>query len=176
MHVGELARLDEKSAAEVHELLRVTWEDTYLGILPEGLIRITTSQWHSTETLSRQMRNGQVLFAGYIEDGKLLGMARAAKEDPVTLRVYQLYVLPPSQRKGIGRQLMDYCIRQFPEARRVVLNVAKGDEKGIAFIRKCGFELVGETTLSVGEWEIPELIGALELGQSGPESAATKAL
>lgn len=161
--MGELARLDERSAAEVHELLRVTWEDTYRGILPEGLIKMTTTQWHSTETLSRQMRNTQVLFAGYTEDGKLLGMARAAKEDPDTLRIFQLYVLPSSQRRGIGKQLMDYCIRQFPETRKVVLNVGKGNEKGIAFYRRCGFEFVGETSLKVGEWEIPELIGALEL-------------
>jgi ribosomal protein S18 acetylase RimI-like enzyme len=164
--LGELTRLDESRAEEVHELLRVTWADAYRGVLPETLIAAAAAQWHSTVTLSRQMKNGQVLFAGYSEDGKLLGMARAAKEDAATLRIYQLYVLPSSQRRGIGRQLLDYCLKQFPDAKRVVLNVAKGNEKGIAFYRRYGFDFTGETRMKVGEEEIPELAGSLDLNNS----------
>ena len=46
------------------------------------------------------MKNRTVFFAGYKEDGKLLGMVRAAMVDGETARIFQLYVLPeqPAER------------------------------------------------------------------------------
>jgi ribosomal protein S18 acetylase RimI-like enzyme len=160
--VGEIVRLDESDAEEVHELLRVAWMDTYKGILTEQIITAASTVWHSADTLRRQMKNKDVVFAGYMEEGRLLGMARAARTDGETVQVFQLYVLPSSQRKGIGTLLMDYILALFPDSRKFVLGVAKENGKGIAFYRKYGFKFIGETTLNVGVGEIRELNGSLE--------------
>ncbi len=161
--MGEIVRLDERDAEEVHDLLKVTWADTYGGILSDSIINTASNVWHSAETLRRQMKNKDVLFLGFREGGELVGMARVASVDSDTVRVFQLYVLPLSQRRGIGRQLMDYLVGQFPGASRLVLNVAKHNEKGISFYRKYGFSFPGETATKVGGEEIEELAGLLEL-------------
>ncbi len=159
----EIVRLGENDAAEIHELLKTTWRDTYAGLFPEHVILEAERAWHSTATLQRQMKNGSVLFAGYKEDGKILGMIRVAMADADTLRVFQLYVLPAEQGRGIGRKLMAYARESHHAARRLVLNVAKGNEKAISFYRKYGFAFDKESTLKLGDYEIRELEGSLEL-------------
>jgi ribosomal protein S18 acetylase RimI-like enzyme len=159
--LAEIVRLNENDAEEIHELLRVTWADTYHGILSDSLIGTASSVWHSAETLRRQMRNKEILFAGYGEDGNLLGMVRAAMVDGDTMRIFQLYVLPTSQRSGIGTKLMDHSIAHFPGARKFILDVAKGNEKGLSFYRRYGFVFRSETSMRVGEEEIKNLEGIL---------------
>jgi diamine N-acetyltransferase len=159
----EIVRLNENDAAEIHELLKATWWDTYRRLFPERVILDAERTWHSTETLQRQMKNRTVLFAGYKEDQRILGMVRAAMADVETLRVFQLYVLPSEQAKGIGRKLMDYAREKHPAARRLVLNVAKGNDKAISFYEGYGFTFRGESTLKLGDYEIHELEGTLEL-------------
>ena len=161
--MGEIIRLDEGDAEEVHEVLRVTWADTYNGILSDAVINAASSVWHSAETLRRQMKNRDILFAGYLEEGKLRGIARAAKAEGDTVKVFQLYVLPSDQRRGIGSQLMRYVQGWFPDARKFTISVAPANQKGVSFYRKLGFRFVGETILNVGVGEIRELEGVLEL-------------
>jgi ribosomal protein S18 acetylase RimI-like enzyme len=160
--LGEIVLLDEKDAEQLHELLSVSWADAYRGILSDSIISTASTVWHSTETLRRQMKNKAVLFAGYREDGVLLAMVRAAKVDDGTVRIFQLYVLPANQRKGIGTILMDYSVAYFPEATRFILDVAKGNERGIAFYEKYGFKFSGASTLKVEKEEIQNLEGSLE--------------
>jgi ribosomal protein S18 acetylase RimI-like enzyme len=160
--LGETIRLDEKDAEELHELLRVSWTDAYRGILSDSIINTASTVWHSTETLRRQMKSGAVLFAGYREDGKLLGMVRAAKVENDSVRIFQLYVLPANQRKGIGTKLMDYSMAYFPEATKFVLDVANGNERGISFYKKYGFKFFGVSTLKLEKEEIQNLEGSLE--------------
>lgn len=159
----EIVRLGEDDAPLVHELLRVTWRDTYVGLFPEAVILDAERTWHSVETLRRQIKNRTVLFAGYKEGDRLLGMTRAAMADADTLRIYQLYILPSEQRRGIGTKLMDHAKESFPQAKRLVLNVAKGNIKGISFYRKYGFSFLTESKLKLGDFEIQELEGTLEL-------------
>ena len=159
----EIVRLGEKDAAEIHELLKATWWDTYRELFPERVILNAERTWHSTETLQRQMKNRTVLFAGYREHERILGMIRAAMVDAETLRVFQLYVLPEEQGKGIGRKLMHYARESHPTAKRLVLNVAKGNDKAISFYTSNGFAFHGESTLKLGDYEIHELEGTLEL-------------
>jgi ribosomal protein S18 acetylase RimI-like enzyme len=163
----EVVRLDENDAEQLHELLNITWRDTYTGVLPDSVIMNAATVWHSAETLRRQMRNKDILFAGYKEDGRLVGMARVAMVDGDTARVYQLYVLPGSQRRGIGTMLMNHSREHFDAAKRFVLDVSKGNEKGVAFYRRYGFRFLRESALKLGDQEIQNLEYVLEI--SGPE-------
>ncbi|MDA4123409.1 MAG: GNAT family N-acetyltransferase [Thaumarchaeota archaeon] len=165
--MGEIVRLDENDAEQVHELLKITWRDTYTGILPDSVIVNAETVWHSAETLRRQMRNRDILFAGYKEVGKLLGMARVAMVDGDSARVFQLYVLPGSQRRGIGTKLMNHSRETFPAAKRFVLDVSKGNEKGIAFCRRYGFRFGRESTIKLGDQETQNLEGVLEVSVPG---------
>jgi ribosomal protein S18 acetylase RimI-like enzyme len=158
-------RLSAGDVEELRDLLRICWIDTYTGILPESVIDTAIMQWQSEESLLRGLENPRAYYAGYILDGVLAGMVSAGKTAPDTVKIFQLYVRPGHQRRGIGRALMDGAIKHFSSVavRRVVLDVEKGNQKGVSFYKKYGFAYPSETVIKVGGEEIPCLAGELVL-------------
>ncbi len=142
-------------------MLGTRWTDSYTGILPDVVIRTVIETWQSREALLQGILNPAVLFAGYTEDRKLLGIVRAAKSGEGTVVVSQLYVLPLHQRRGIGKKLMDHTLNRFRDCKKVVLEVAEGNEKGISFYRKYGFTFPRKTVMKVGKEEIHNLEGEM---------------
>jgi len=158
-------RLSAGDVEELRELLRTCWIDTYTGILPGSVINTAISEWQSEESLLRGLENPRAYYAGYVVEGVLVGMVSAGKVAPDTVKIFQLYVHPGSQRKGIGRALMDGAIRHFASdaVRKVVLDVEKGNQTGVSFYKKYGSGYPRETLIRVGGDEIPCLVGELLL-------------
>ena len=148
---------------ELRQLLRECWLDTYTGILPESVIRTAIDSWQSRESLLRRLGSPRAYFAGYIVDGKLVGMVSAGRVDQDALKIYQLYVHPNHQRMGIGRLLMDAAIEHFVGVGKVVLEVEEGNRKGILFYKKYGFDYPSKTRVKVDGDEIPCLVGELQI-------------
>ena len=158
-------RLLAGDVEELRDLLRICWIDTYTGVLSESVISTAIREWQSRENLLRGLENPRAYYAGYVLDGVLAGMVSAGKIAPDTVKIFQLYVRPGNQRKGIGKELMDGAIRHFASdsVRKVVLDVEKGNRKGVSFYTKYGFQYPGEAAIKVGGDEIPCLIGELLL-------------
>ncbi len=156
--MAELRLLGTDDLEELRQLLRTCWLDTYTGLLSDSVIQTAITVWQSEETILRGLRNPRAFYSGCFEDGKLVGMVSAGKTDENAVRIFQLYVLPSHQRKGIGSKLMDVAIKQFG-ARKVVLEVEEGNEKGIAFYSKYGFRYPRKTTVKIEGEEIPCLVG-----------------
>jgi len=158
-------RLSAGDVEELRGLLRTCWIDTYTGILPESVINTAISEWQSEVSLLRGLENPRAYYAGYVVEGFLVGMVSAGKIAPGTVKIFQLYVRPGHQRKGIGKALMDGAIRHFASdaVRKVVLDVEKGNQKGVSFYKKYGFEYPSETVIKVGGEEISCLVGELLL-------------
>src|SRR5439155_14507883 len=114
---------------KLRRLLRTCWLDTYKGILPGSVIQTAITVWQSKESLLRGLQNPQAFYSGCFEDGKLVGMVSAGKIDEGTVKIFQLYVLPSHQRRGIGSRLMDAAIRRFRGAGKVVLEVEDGNQR-----------------------------------------------
>lgn len=163
--MSEVARLQTGHVDALRELLRICWLDTYTGILSNDLIRVAAERWHSRESLLRGLSNPRAYYGGLFEAGALRGMVAAAMADDITLGISQLYVHPSQQRKGVGRRLMDAAIDHFPGATKVVLEVEEENSKGVAFYKKYGFSYPRKTTLEVGDFEIPCLVGEMEITQ-----------
>jgi ribosomal protein S18 acetylase RimI-like enzyme len=93
-------------------------------------------------------------------------MVSAGMIDDNTARIFQLYVLPSFQKRGIGSKLMDAAIKHFDRTKKVVLEVEEGNRKGIAFYAKYGFKFPRKTLVKVGNEQIPCLVGELNVGGS----------
>lgn len=156
-------RLGLGDVEALRELLRICWLDTYSGILAEEVIQAAIHEWHGKENLMRGIKNPRAYYAGYRQRGALLGMVSAGMTDVTTLRIFQLYVHPNHQRKGIGHKLMDAAFYHFAEAKVAVLDVEEGNPKGTAFYRRYGFTYPRKTIVKVGDHEIPCLVGELHL-------------
>jgi ribosomal protein S18 acetylase RimI-like enzyme len=155
-------RLTASDVEDLRTLLRLCWLDTYTSLLPESVIQTAINTWQSKESLLGGLQNPRTFYSGWFEDGKLVGMVSAGKTSENTIKVYQLYVLPSHQRRGIGSKLMNSAIEYFG-AKKVVLEVEEGNRKGISFYGKFGFTYPGKTVVKVGEEEIPCLSGELQL-------------
>jgi len=161
--MSELRQLNTNDADELRRLLRVCWLDTYTGLLPDSAIQAAITTWQSREAILRGLQNPQTYYAGYFDEGTLAGMVSAGMVDAQTLRIYQLYVLPSNQRRGIGSKLMEAAIKHFRGAKKVVLEVEDGNAKGISFYRKYGFSFLGRSVVEIGRERIPCLVGELNL-------------
>jgi ribosomal protein S18 acetylase RimI-like enzyme len=131
---------------EIRSVLAVTWRDTYSSLLSASSITKVTSEWHSSKVLEAEI-NRSSTFLGVAESSshEIVGMITAHSHEEL-LVIARLYVLPGSQRQGIGEGLMKESYRAFPQAQRVQLVVEEQNPKGRAFYRKLGFREVGVKT------------------------------
>jgi ribosomal protein S18 acetylase RimI-like enzyme len=129
----------------IRSVLAATWRDTYSSLLSESSIAEVTAEWHSSKVLAAEI-NGSSTFLGVAESSsQIVGMVTAHSHEEL-LVIARLYVLPGSQRQGIGEGLMKESYRAFPQAQRVQLVVEEQNPKGRAFYRKLGFREVGVKT------------------------------
>jgi GNAT superfamily N-acetyltransferase len=126
--------------------------EAYRGVIP-------ADRWHEPymprEELDEEIAAG-VAFWGYEADGALLGVMGIQPVRDVDL-IRHAYVVPGSQRRGIGGALLDHLMRG--RTRRVLVGTWAAAEWAIDFYRRHGFEHVGRARtaeLLTSYWSIPE--------------------
>ena len=130
-----------KEVAEIKQVLSKTWLDTYSSFLPVEVIHKITSLWHRPEGLAAEIEDKRVCFSvAKDEHGAILGLVTAHRPSDEVVYIGRLYVLPGSQRQGIGSKLLDDCVAFFPGFQTLRLDVEAQNEKGRAFYRKQGFK------------------------------------
>jgi len=126
--------------------------EAYRGVIP-------ADRWHepymSEDELDREIAAG-VVFWGYEADGELVGvMGIQPVRDVVLIR--HAYVLPDSQRSGVGGALLEH-LRGLTE-QPVLVGTWADAEWAIRFYRRHGFELAlpeRKTELLKAYWTVPD--------------------
>lgn len=75
---------------------------------------------------------------GAYDGDQLVGLIRAVGDGETILFIQDLLVLPSYQRQGIGRQLVDALVDQFPQVRQRVL-LTDDQPQTRAFYENIGF-------------------------------------
>jgi GNAT superfamily N-acetyltransferase len=126
--------------------------EAYRGVIP-------ADRWHEPYMDAREL-DGEIAagiaFWGYEADGSLLGVMGIQPMGDVDL-IRHAYVLPASQRRGIGAALLTYLRRLT--AQRMLVGAWAAADWAINFYRRHGFELVSaerKTALLTTYWTIPE--------------------
>jgi GNAT superfamily N-acetyltransferase len=125
----------------------------YRGVIPPDC-------WHEPYMSEAQFRrdlNAGVEFWGYEIDGNLVGVMGIQRVHDVEL-IRHAYVLPGSQRLGVGGILIDHLLRQ--SARRMLVGTWAEASWAIEFYRRHGFDLVTSQSrkdeLLKTYWTIPD--------------------
>ena len=124
----------------------------YRGVIPED-------RWHEPYMDLRELDSeiaGGVAFWGYEADGALIGVMGIQPVGDVDL-IRHAYVLPGSQRRGVGAELLLHLRRQT--AQRMLVGTWAAAEWAVRFYRRNGFELVSperKTALLKTYWNIPD--------------------
>jgi GNAT superfamily N-acetyltransferase len=126
--------------------------EAYRGVIP-------ADRWHEPYMppgeLDSEIAAG-VRFWGYESGGALLGVMGIQRVGDFDL-IRHAYVLPGSQRRGVGAALLDHLARSTD--RRMLVGTWAAAEWAIRFYRRHGFELVlpeRKAALLKSHWTIPE--------------------
>jgi len=124
----------------------------YSGIIP-------ADRYHEPYMSARELKNeiaSGVLFYGYLDGGKLLGVMGIQDMQDVAL-IRHAYVAPNKQRSGIGTSLLEH-LRKLTN-KPILIGTWADAGWAISFYRKHGFDTVTpqeKEKLLRKYWNIPE--------------------
>ena len=128
----------------VQEVARITWAETYRGIIPEDEQASFMDHAYSQESLKHRMETGVFLVA--VQDGEVVGFADFDPDSgkPEEVEMAALYVLPEMQGRGVGTRLLEAGIGRFGSASLLTLRVARDNLGGRRFYEVRGLGSVGD--------------------------------
>lgn len=89
------------------------------------------------EGLARAVANSTLVVAAWQED-RLIGLARCLSDDVAIVYLQDILVHPDWQGQGVGRQLLEACLKRFAHVRQKVL-LTDDEERQRIFYESMGF-------------------------------------
>ena len=145
----------ESQLSIVQTIAYQTWPDTFAAILSPEQIDYMLEMMYSDEALKTQVteRNHVFLLAQERDNGSYLGFLSYElnyKGVPQT-RIHKIYLLPASQGKGVGKQLIDKVATLAKEAQNDTLSLnVNRHNKAIQFYERLGFRHVANEQIDIG--------------------------
>ncbi|ACV64964.1 GCN5-related N-acetyltransferase [Desulfofarcimen acetoxidans DSM 771] len=142
-----------KDLDTIHEIINDA-SRAYKTVIPEDRFK---EPYMTKEELQHEIDDG-VIFWGYEENGKLIGVMGIQRVKDVTL-IRHAYVQTINRRKGIGKKLLSFLVDQTTTNRPILIGTWAEAKWAISFYEKHGFRLVSPETknkLLRTYWSIPE--------------------
>lgn len=141
-----------------------SWQETYTGLMnQEYLSKMSVEQ---RVDFSKKYDNSENTLIAET-DGKVIGFACYNKCGDSDLEnygeVYAIYVLKEYHKKGIGKMLMDECVKRLSQYKGIVLWVLDSNKNTINFYEKYGFSFDGAKKEALLVTPITELRMIMEL-------------
>lgn len=155
------ARLEE--AKIIHQLAHLIYYPTYTGILSKGQMDFMLQKSYTEEALKESMMTDQIFYLVLYNDIPVGFMALKEKDSRV-LRIEKLYILPETQGKGIGKELIDFTRIQAQASGKATLelNVNRGNT-AYEFYKKVGFKVVEEVDIPYYGYILDDYVMQMEI-------------
>jgi GNAT superfamily N-acetyltransferase len=148
---ARVAPLTASDIDPVCRLARTIWQNTYPALISQAQIDFMLANRYAPAALQAQLDNPLHAWrVAWIAD-QITGFAHAIL-DGTSCKLDKLYVQPDSQRQGIGSTLFA-VIRDWARqhaARRLWLQVNRGNTSAIAAYQKYGFHIVEARVFDIG--------------------------
>jgi ribosomal protein S18 acetylase RimI-like enzyme len=151
MNEISLHRLTRQEVNAVSALARKVWQATYPALISQAQIDRMLDDRYAPDRIRAQLDDPQHAWWVAQQDQAWVGFAHASL-DGGACKLDKLYIHPDSQRQGIGAALLGAVqtwARQR-QARRLWLQVNRGNTRAIAAYRKYGFRLVESRVFDIG--------------------------
>jgi len=131
----------------IHHLAHQIYFPTYRDILSAEQMAFMLEKSYTVDALQESMQTDQDFFLAFDEEIPVGFMSLKDKDEDI-LRIEKLYLLPQTQGKGLGKELISYAITKAKSKnkKRVQLNVNRGN-KAYYFYLKMGFTVVDEVDI-----------------------------
>lgn len=132
-------------------LARMVWQATYPALISQPQIDAMLADRHTADRILPQLDDPNHGWWVARQDRTLVGFTHA-ELDRTACKLDQLYVHPQHQRQGIGTALLqrveDWARQR--QARRLWLQVNRGNTQALAAYRKYGFCIVESRVFDIG--------------------------
>lgn len=138
----------------IKEIAEKTWPTTFAGILSPEQIQYMLNMMYSLDSLSRQVNEGHHKFILVSEQEKFIAFASYETNylGKAITKIHKIYILPQSQGKGLGKELISYIRAKAVavESISLRLNVHKNN-LAQRFYNKMGFHEITREVIDIGE-------------------------
>ena len=137
----------------VQRLAEVIWHRHYPGILAVEQIDYMLARGYSLDALAGYLGKPATGLLLGLNHGNAIGfVAYRPADEPATMRLDKLYVLPEFHGQGWGRRLIDAVLAaaRAAHARTCILNVNKQNTASIRAYEHCGFVIRDSVVLDIG--------------------------
>lgn len=132
-------------------LARIVWQATYPALISQAQIDAMLADRYSAERIRAQLADPHHAWWTAQQNAALIGFAHAVL-DEADCKLDKLYVHPDHQRRGIGGRLLQ-AVQDWArerQARRVWLQVNRGNAQAIHAYEKFGFRIVESRVFDIG--------------------------
>lgn len=142
----------------IQKLALEIWPNAYIEILSKEQLQYMLDKFYSLEALTEQFEKLNHHFLLAKENEKVLGFASYQNNiENHKTKIHKLYVLPSTQKKGIGNQFIEKIQNQAKIANDdcLFLNVNRFNSAQY-FYSKVGFQIVSEENIAIGNGYLME--------------------
>jgi ribosomal protein S18 acetylase RimI-like enzyme len=146
-----LRRLTPPEIDAVAALARTVWQATYPALIAQAQIDFMLAGRYAASEINAQLNDPRHAWWAAQRNQALAGFAHASLDDS-GCKLDKLYVHPDSQRRGIGRALL-HAVRDWAQAhgaRRLWLQVNRGNTQALAAYRQYGFRVIESRVFDIG--------------------------
>ena len=147
----------EGDAAAVAEVARITWRETYRGLIPPAAVESFLARSYADETVALRIGRAARFDVADEPDGRLVGFAEWEVRDG-SARLVATYVLPGCQRRGIGRAFHERALDAFRgRVGAFLVEVLATNVGGRRFYEAMGYREVGRSSFVESGQSIDEV-------------------
>ena len=151
MNDAGLHRLTPQEVDAVSALARIVWQATYPKLISQAQIDAMLGDRYATDRIRTQLDDPRHAWWATQQNQALVGFAHAVL-DGTDCKLDKLYVHPDRQRQGIGAALLHAVLiwAKQQQARRLWLQVNRGNAQAIAAYQKYGFRITESRVFDIG--------------------------
>jgi GNAT superfamily N-acetyltransferase len=135
----------------IQHIASLTWPVAYCEILTPGQVGYMLSKMYSAEVLQRQMsREGHQFWLGLVNDTPA-GFAGFSPVEGLVWKLNKLYVLPGTQKTGLGKLLLQKTEEIAKDHGALMLKLqVNRNNNAYTFYHKHGFTVAEEKDFDIG--------------------------
>src|SRR5262249_12770763 len=173
--VARIRTADSRDVPALSALAKRTWSAAFgAGVRredEEAELEERRSETYFADALKKQtilVAEDASALLGYVQFGDV-GIA-GVEARPGDRGLQRLYVDTTSQKRGLGRKLLEAALRhpRLANASRIFLQVWDENERAVRLYESFGFERVGTTTFTVGARVMEDLVMVLDRSWVSP--------